>query len=239
MFLAVALLHIRVAGDRQRRIEIDQLLGQSRKLADFLDNKDRHERRHREVAAMVELAGVGPELSDVSDESLVLLHPFGKGGHEAIMRRSTLPANKRVADAHEFGAAVTTTLTGLREGRDTIRVLIAGFTDTGLYVDLVNAALPQARSLPRPDGYPDRPMRNASGNLPPLCHEERTCSGNRLIRSAPFFAGPRSRPSDHARFVDVLSYAQTGFLHAGCESLAEPGRAFNVICATWQADRIE
>jgi hypothetical protein len=65
----------------------------------------------------------------------------------AIMRRSTLPGDRRVADADEFGAAVTLALRKLRRERNVLRVLIAGSTDTGLYVGLLNAAL-AAGALP-------------------------------------------------------------------------------------------
>jgi len=59
----------------------------------------------------------------------------------AIMRRSTLPLEKRLADADEFGAAISLALAGIRRRQALVRVLIAGATDTGLYVGLLNAAL--------------------------------------------------------------------------------------------------
>jgi len=59
----------------------------------------------------------------------------------AIMRRAGLPADKRVADAEEFRAAMSHALARLGNRTAAIRVLIAGSTDTGLYVELLNAAL--------------------------------------------------------------------------------------------------
>ncbi len=57
------------------------------------------------------------------------------------MRRSTLPLEKRMADADEFGAAISLALAGILSRHALVRVLIAGSTDTGLYVCLLNAAL--------------------------------------------------------------------------------------------------
>ncbi len=59
----------------------------------------------------------------------------------SIMRRSTLPLEKRMADADEFGAAISLALAGILSRHALVRVLIAGSTDTGLYVCLLNAAL--------------------------------------------------------------------------------------------------
>ena len=58
----------------------------------------------------------------------------------AIMRRSTLAPELRIADEAEFRIATVQAIETIRAKTANMRVLIVGSTDTGLYISLLNAA---------------------------------------------------------------------------------------------------
>lgn len=59
----------------------------------------------------------------------------------AIMRRATLPRNKKIADQSDFVKAISEALLPLLGSAKPAKVVIAGTTDTGLYTDVLNAAI--------------------------------------------------------------------------------------------------
>lgn len=59
----------------------------------------------------------------------------------AIMRRATLPTDRRIGDFAEFQAATSQVLAQARSTSNPVRAIIGGTTDTGLYAGLLNAAV--------------------------------------------------------------------------------------------------
>jgi SAM-dependent methyltransferase len=136
----------------------------------------------------------------------------------AIMRRSTLPVDKRLADADEFGAAVSLALANVRSRQPRVRVLIAGSTDTGLYVGLLNAALAAGAD---PGAHLDVTLVDQCETPLEICR--RFAAGNGLaldtVRADLFHYSP-DQPVDLAIMHGVLTFFPPGerpaFLrHAG------------------------
>lgn len=73
---------------------------------------------------------------------MALRHCHGCSAYHlgAIMRRATLPPDRRTADHAEFNNAVSNALIPLIGSADPVKVVIGGTTDTGLYAGLLNAA---------------------------------------------------------------------------------------------------